>query len=96
MLNKFAEKFESKESKDEMIALYNKYYTNEDISELLRFYKSAVGMKTIEAMPEIMNGSSQIAMKIAQDVVMEFMPQEAPQQECNTECNAECNEVCAQ
>ena len=35
--SQFKEKFDSKEVKDEMIALYNKYYTNEEISEMLKF-----------------------------------------------------------
>lgn len=79
MLNRFVEKFDSKDVKDEMIALYHKYYTNEEISELLKFYRSPLGMKTIEKMPELMNESSQITIKIVQDTMMEFMPLDAQQ-----------------
>ncbi|MDR3647120.1 MAG: DUF2059 domain-containing protein [Candidatus Babeliales bacterium] len=88
MLNKFEEKFNSPEVRQEMFTCYTKHYSNAEISELLKFYKSPVGLKTIETTSEIMNESSQIIMKIVQDIMMEFMPinnQELDLEPLNTE-----------
>jgi uncharacterized protein len=41
----------------EMIPLYHKYFTAAEIKEMMRFYSSDLGKKTIRVMPELMQDS---------------------------------------
>jgi len=40
-----------------MIALYDKYYTDEDIKQLIKFYESDIGKKMIQVMPDFTQDS---------------------------------------
>lgn len=44
---------------DKMYAIYAKYYTTPEIRQLVAFYKSPVGAKTLTAMPQAINESLQ-------------------------------------
>jgi len=46
-----------------MIAVYHKYYTDKEIKELLRFYSTDLGVKTIQVMPALMNDSMQLGQQ---------------------------------
>lgn len=74
MLEKFEEKFNSQDVKKEISLSFQSNFSPEDISEMLKFYKTPVGIKAIEKIPEIMNESSQVIMKVVQDIMLEFMP----------------------
>ena len=39
--------------KDEMAKIYAKYYTAKDLEELVKFYKTDLGKKTLETLPKI-------------------------------------------
>ena len=41
--------------KDMTIPLYHKYYSGAEIKEMIRFYSTPLGKKTIETMPSLMN-----------------------------------------
>lgn len=61
---------------DEMIELvipiYNKYYTEEDLDQIIAFYQTAVGKKTVELLPlitaESMEASQVWAVKISEKI----------------------------
>jgi hypothetical protein len=38
---------------DDMVTLYDKYFTQDEIDDLIKFYKTPSGQKYIEVMPEI-------------------------------------------
>ena len=48
---------------DEMNAIYAKYFSPEDIRQLITFYESPVGAKSIKLMPELMSESMQVTMR---------------------------------
>lgn len=52
---------------DQMIPIYSKYYTQEDLDGLIEFYNSPVGKKLAETQPKIAMESIQIAQQWAQD-----------------------------
>ena len=56
--------------KDDFIQLYMSVYTEAEINELIAFYESPVGQKTLEKMPLIMQES----MAISQKYTMKMMP----------------------
>ncbi len=54
-----------------MIELHNKHYTEEEISDMLEFYKTDTGRKIIKKMPVVMQES----MLIGQSLVQQALPQ---------------------
>ena len=49
-----SEKMDPKEIVTLVAELYGKYFTEEDIDEMLKFYRSPVGQKTITVLPSLM------------------------------------------
>ena len=56
--------------KDDYIRIYSAVYTEEEIRELIEFYRSPVGQKTVEQMPVLMEES----MAISQKYLLNLMP----------------------
>ncbi len=56
--------------KDDYIRIYSAVYTEEEIQELIEFYRSPVGQKTVEQMPVLMEQS----MAISQKYLLNLMP----------------------
>ena len=54
------------ELKTPMTALYDKYYTADDIKQLLAFYSSDIGKKVISVTPSLMQESVGVGMKWGQ------------------------------
>ncbi|MCW5313769.1 DUF2059 domain-containing protein [Nostoc sp. KVJ3] len=61
--DKFATEFKSDDLVDEIIPIYNKYFTNEEIKQLIAFYQTPVGQKAITVIPKIYQESYEIAKK---------------------------------
>lgn len=59
----------------EMVALYAKAYTAEELEELIIFYKSPLGRKTLESMPALRNQGSQLGRKYAEKYSANFKEQ---------------------
>jgi hypothetical protein len=53
---------------DMMIPIYDKYYTHEDIRELIKFYESPVGRKMTETMPLILQESMEAGQEWGRDL----------------------------
>src|SRR5690242_1333034 len=51
--NTFVHEVHSDELIDLVIPIYDKYYTHDEIQELMRFYQSPVGQKTIKVLPKL-------------------------------------------
>lgn len=49
----FQKKFDVDALNDQLVAIYDKHYTNEEIKGLLQFYGSPLGQKTAAEMPKI-------------------------------------------
>ena len=48
---------------DDIVAIYAKYYSHDDIRQMIAFYDTPAGKKTIEVMPQLMAESVQVSMK---------------------------------
>jgi len=51
--NTFVHEVHSDELVDLVIPIYDKYYTHEEIQELMHFYETPVGQKTIKVLPKL-------------------------------------------
>jgi len=72
----YAKKIDVPEVAEEItIDLYDKNYTAEEITDLITFYKSPTGQKTITVMPKLMQDAMQIQMQRIAPVVQSIMQQ---------------------
>jgi hypothetical protein len=53
----------------EMVPLYSRYYTKEEIKELIDFYESPIGKKQLKITPEILNECIVINQRWIEDLV---------------------------
>ncbi|TCG08834.1 hypothetical protein BZM27_09290 [Paraburkholderia steynii] len=51
---------------DQIVPVYDKYYTHQEIRELLAFYQSPIGKKVILAMPSMLNESMMAGQRWAE------------------------------
>lgn len=49
--------------KEAMIPLYHKYFTGDEIKEMIRFYSTDLGQKTVKVLPALMNESMSVGRK---------------------------------
>ncbi|SEW52169.1 DUF2059 domain-containing protein [Chitinophaga arvensicola] len=58
------------------IPIYAKYYTEEEIVELLKFYKTPIGQKVIQVTPQLMTESMEAGRswgkKLAENIIQEL------------------------
>ena len=59
----------------QFIPVYDKYFTDEDLTQLIEFYKSPVGKKLIKVTPLLMEDS----MKVSMDYFKAKMPEPPPE-----------------
>jgi len=67
-----AEEFNVDEFFNQLIPVYKKYYTNDDLKQLLAFYKTPIGKKTISVLPQLSSESIKISLDYAQTVIKKF------------------------
>ncbi|MEH2233471.1 MAG: DUF2059 domain-containing protein [Nostoc sp.] len=59
----FAAEFKSDEIVNEIVPIYNKYFTNEEIKQLIRFYQTPLGQKTITVLPQLYQESYEVGKR---------------------------------
>jgi len=52
---------------NQVVPLYARHFTQEDVKALTAFYRSPTGKKSLEVMPVLMGESAQAAQKLVQD-----------------------------
>lgn len=66
----------------QVIPIYDKYLTDDDVKAVLRFYKSPVGQRLLKVMPEMMKESSAVGQQWGEQLtreVLQEMAQEYPE-----------------
>jgi len=75
--SKFKEKLNVKDLILACVPAYSKYYTHDEIKQLIRFYESPLGKRMVEVTPlltqETMTIGQQWGEKIAQDIINELV-----------------------
>jgi hypothetical protein len=66
---KFKELFNVHEIIERLVPLYDKYYGEEDLREIIRFYESPAGRKILEVTPQIMKESVEVSIQYLQGKV---------------------------
>ena len=77
LVDLFFEKFRSKRDPDRLIAIiipiYDKYYSDDEIKGLIKFYESPLGKKMASALPKIMSESQAAGGKWGQQLGRDSM-----------------------
>lgn len=55
------------------IPIYDKYYTEEDIDNLIKFYQSSTGKKVTSVMPQMLNESMEAGKKWGEELVQKII-----------------------
>jgi uncharacterized protein (TIGR02145 family) len=71
--DRFRKKFNFSEIIREEIPIYDKYYTHDEIKQLIIFYESPVGKKSVEISPVIMKEMMAIGQKWGEKIVQELL-----------------------
>jgi|SRR5690554_1138343 len=67
VIREWAEKYLSwEEMREPMADIYRKYFENDEIEQLLTFYRTPVGEKSVDLMPVLFQEGGQLGMQIAQ------------------------------
>lgn len=79
---------------DEVIPIYEKYFTHEEILQIIAYHESPIGRKSIEVMPQLMAESMQVAQRWAMTAMPKVMEEvlEQMREEGLTELEEEPNE----
>src|ERR1044071_6679913 len=62
------EEFRKADFNSMSIELYDKYFTNDEIKDLVRFYESPIGRKAVEVLPQLTQESINRGMQLGQQV----------------------------
>jgi hypothetical protein len=60
----FAQELKPDELFDQLIPIYAKYYTNQELEQLIAFYDTPVGKKTIQILPQLSAESADVGYRI--------------------------------
>jgi len=74
-----------KAAEDISAELYEKYYTADEVKDLIAFYNTPTGQKTITIMPKLMNDAMQLQMQRVGPVVQSIMAQVTKEETKNLE-----------
>jgi uncharacterized protein len=64
--DEFAKQANAEQLTDSLVPIYNKYFTQKEIKQLIDFYQSPVGKKFVKVQPEIMKESMEAGQKWGQ------------------------------
>ena len=77
LIDLFFEKFRSKLTGDTLIALvvpvYDKHYSDDEIKQLIAFYETPIGKRTVTEMPQVLAESQQVGSKYGETVGRDAM-----------------------
>ncbi|HET7841242.1 MAG TPA: DUF2059 domain-containing protein [Terriglobia bacterium] len=83
---KFLARANSEALLQQIIPIYAKYMSEEDVKAVIRFYKSPAGQRLLKVMPEMMQESSEVGKQWGENLareVMDEMAQEYPEMRQN-------------
>ncbi len=63
------------EMEGEMIALYSRYFTADELKQIAAYYRTPVGMKSMQLMPQVMAESMAIGQRVTMPRIQKAMEQ---------------------
>jgi hypothetical protein len=72
-LTEMASQINPKEIVELVIPIYEKYYSVEDIDQIIAFYKSPTGQKILQVIPKLMQETMEVVIKWSQEKTQEIL-----------------------
>ena len=57
---------------DKMVPIYSKYFTDDEVKQLLAFYQTPLGAKSIRVLPQVVHESMQVGQQWGQELAPEI------------------------
>lgn len=73
--DEFSNQIKSEDLVNLIVPIYDKYYTEDDIDQLISFYKTPIGKKVIETLPAISQESMQAGQTWGRELAQKVMRQ---------------------
>lgn len=70
---RFRSKFDSDALVQHVVVIYDKYLSDEDVRGLTQFYQTPLGKKTLSVLPQILNETTTLGMKMGEKAGRESM-----------------------
>lgn len=76
---------------DSIYPIYDKYFTEKELSDLIAFYKTETGQKVVSSMPKLFEESSELSakfllpslLKLVEEIIQEEFPETKNKQQSN-------------
>ena len=68
----FASRMDPEELIDEVVLIYDRHFTKQELSEILQFYKSETGMKLLKEMPALLQEGMDMGAKWSRQKAIEL------------------------
>lgn len=72
-IDRFQKKFNPQELVEQVIPIYDKYFTDEDLTALIAFYRSPVGQRAIKVLPLVVQEGQEKGAKLGERLARETM-----------------------
>lgn len=73
LVDEFLDEVQFSELLEQIVPIYEKHLSHQDVKELIKFFQSPVGQKLIEKQPLIIQESMVVGMKWGQDISAKFL-----------------------
>ena len=71
--NEFKKEMKTDDLINLMVPIYKKYYTHDEIKDLIKFYKTPIGQKTISVMPSVTQDAMAAGQTWGQEIAMKVL-----------------------
>lgn len=69
----FKKEIKAEDFENMILPIYDKYYSESDIDQLIVFYNSPIGKKMISTMPQVMQESMAAGQKLGKEITEKFL-----------------------
>ena len=69
----FKKEIKAEDFENMILPIYDKYYSESDIDQLIVFYNSPIGKKMISTMPQVMQESMAAGQKLGKEIAEKFI-----------------------
>lgn len=73
MMKRFQKSFTGERMADAVVPIYARYFSHEDVKQLIAFYETPLGKRVLEATPKIMLDSMNAGSKLGQDLMAQVL-----------------------
>lgn len=78
-IDRFQQKFKPQDLVEQVVPIYDKHFTDEDLTALIAFYRTPVGQRAIKVMPLVVQEGQEKGAKLGEQLARETMMELQPE-----------------